>query len=225
VARQLLLELPHRPALGREDFLVSDANAAAAALIDAWPNWPSPTTVLVGPAGSGKTHLSEVWRLKSGAERHDAIAKLPTEGEAFARLIENMPNTIDDATLFHLINLAREQGGSILMTSRTSPATWNIALPDLASRLKAASVVAIGTPDDTLLRAVLVKHFADRQLAIDDSLIGYLAARMPRSLAAARTIVAEIDRAALETRAEITKPFVAAVLKQLSEPKLFGGFS
>lgn len=200
MARQLVLELPHRPALGREDFLVSEANAEAAALIDSWPDWPSPAAILIGPAGSGKTHLSEVWRLKTGT--------------AFARLIEDMPGAIEEAALFHLLNRARAEGGTVLMTSRTAPEQWNLALPDLASRLKAASVVSIGAPDDALLRAVLVKHFADRQLMIDDGLLSYLLTRMPRSLAAARAIVAEIDRAALETRAEITKPLVAQVLRE-----------
>jgi chromosomal replication initiation ATPase DnaA len=221
MARQLALDLPHRPALGREDFLVSEANAEAAALIDAWPNWPSHAAVLIGPAGSGKTHLSEVWRLKSDATPHTGNNALPHASEAFARLVEDMPGAINDTALFHLLNLAREQGGHVLITSRTSPGSWNVVLPDLASRLQAATVVHIGPPDDALLRAVIVKQFADRQLAIEDSLVSYILARMPRSLAAARAIVMEIDHSALESRAEVTKPFVSDVLRRFSEPEIF----
>lgn len=223
MARQLILDLPFRPALEREDFLVSSANAQAAALIDAWPQWPSSALVLVGPAGSGKTHLGEVWRLRSAAQRHGPGLELPASGEAFAWLIEDMPGAMAETPLFHLLNLAREHGGHVLMTSRSAPAAWNIALPDLASRLKAATVVEIGAPDDALLRAVLLKHFADRQLAIDESIIGYLLARMPRSLEAARSLVAAIDREALEARAEVTRPLVSQILKRIVEPELPAG--
>jgi chromosomal replication initiation ATPase DnaA len=220
MAHQLALDLPHWPALGREDFLVSEANAAAAALIDAWPNWPSHAAVLIGPAGSGKTHLSEVWRLKSDATPHTGNSALPHASESFARLVEDMPGAINDTALFHLLNLAREQGGHVLITSRTSPGSWNVVLPDLASRLQAATVIHIGPPDDALLRAVVVKQFADRQLAIDDSLVSYILARMPRSLAAARAIVMEIDQSALERHAEVTKPFVSDILRRFSEPEI-----
>jgi chromosomal replication initiation ATPase DnaA len=220
VARQLILDLPHRAALGRDDFLVSEANAEAAALIDAWPRWPSPAVVLIGPPGSGKTHLAEVWRLKSGARSFGG--DLPAENAPFAFVIEDMPGVIKDTALFHLLNLAREQNGYLLITSRTAPTAWNLVLPDLASRLSAATSVQIGAPDDTLLRAVLVKHFADRQLAIDETLVGYLLARMPRSLDAARAIVAEIDRKSLEDRARITRALLAGILKEIAEPDMLG---
>ncbi len=226
-ARQLALALPHRTALAREDFLVAPSNAAAVALIDRWPDWPSHAILLVGPAGSGKSHLVEVWRQLSGARRI-AAGKLrpmdvPTLLDTGALALEDAPGQrLDETALFHLMNLAREQGARLLITAATHPASWRVALPDLASRLRAAPVVELGPPDDELLRGVLVKLFADRQLAVDEPLVSFLLTRMPRSLDAARLLVAEIDRRALEERAEVTRTFAARVLASFTAPGLFG---
>ena len=127
----------------------------------------------------------------------------------------------DETMLFHALNLARQEGGHVLLSSRLEPAQWQVKLPDLASRLKALPVVHILPPDDALLRAVLVKQFADRQIVVDEALIGYMILRMPRSAAAARALVAEIDRQAMVERAEITRPFVAKVMARVESPDLF----
>jgi chromosomal replication initiation ATPase DnaA len=224
--RQLVLELPHRPALGRDDFLVTASNSAAVALIDHWPDWPAHAAVIVGPPGSGKTHLVEVWRQRSKALRVQAadvrVEVAPEILQSGAAAIEDAAAPIDERGLFHLLNLARQQGSSILLTAETRPEHWKIALPDLLSRLKAIPVLEILPPDDALLRGVLVKLFFDRQIAAAESTISFMLARMPRSLGAARLLVAEIDRRALEERAEVTRPFVAKVLAGFSAPGLFG---
>ncbi|MGQ0485034.1 MAG: chromosomal replication initiator DnaA [Hyphomicrobiales bacterium] len=226
-ARQLILELSHRTALAREDFLVAPSNAAAVALIDRWPDWPSHAALLVGPAGSGKSHLVEVWRQLSGARRVAAgaitAANVPDLLEPGSLAIEDAPgDRLDERGLFHLFNLARQKRASLLLTAMSHPAAWNIALPDLVSRLRAAPAVELGPPDDMLLRGVLVKLFADRQLAVDEPLVSFLLTRMPRSLDAARLLVAEIDRRALEERAEVTRTFVSRVLAGFTAPGLFG---
>ena len=74
VPDQLTLDLPHRPALGAEDFLISGSNQAAADIVDRWPDWPHRSVVVVAPPGAGKTHLANVWRLKSGAAAFAAVA-------------------------------------------------------------------------------------------------------------------------------------------------------
>ena len=226
--RQLAFDLPHRPATGRDDFLVTPSNAKAVALIDLWPNWPSTTLILLGPPGSGKSHLAAVWREMTGATvanpadiRADAVPQLL---EQAALVIEDAPGpSLAEPAFFHLLNLAREQKAHILITGVLPPSAWSIVIPDLLSRLKAAPVAQLGAPDDALLRGVLVKLFTDRQIGVDEALVSYLVSRMPRELAAARRLVAEIDRRALEERAEVTRSFAGKVLGDIVSPGLFTG--
>ncbi len=224
--RQLVLELPHRQALGRDDFLVTGSNSAAVALIDHWPDWPAHAAMIIGPPGSGKSHLVEVWRERSKAARVQAsevnVDIAPELLLSGAVAIEDAAPPLNERGLFHLLNLAKQQDGSVLLTAETRPEHWKIAVPDLLSRLKAIPVLEILPPDDALLRGVLVKLFFDRQIAAAESTISYMLARMPRSLGAARLLVAEIDRRALEERAEVTRPFVARVMAHYSAPGLFG---
>ncbi len=224
--RQLAFDLPHRPAMGRDDFLVTGSNAAAVALIDHWPNWPAHAALLVGPPGSGKSHLVEVWRHQSNAARVNAsdleIEAAPQLLITNALAIEDAKPGISERSMFHALNLARQQNGSVLITSQAQPESWGVALPDLLSRLRAIPVVEILPPDDALLRGVLVKLFLDRQIAPEESTISFMITRMPRSLGAARMLVSEIDRRAMEERAEVTRPFVAKVLGDFSAPELFG---
>ncbi len=224
--RQLVLELPHRQALGRDDFLVAESNAAAVALIDHWPDWPAHAAIIVGPPGSGKSHLVEVWRRRSKAARVQATdvraEKAPELLLSGAVAVEDVAPPIDERGFFHLLNLSRQQNGSILLTAQARPEQWKIALPDLLSRLKAIPLLEILPPDDALLRGVLVKLFFDRQIAADEATVSFMLTRMPRSLGAARLLVAEIDRRSLEEKAEVTRPFVARVLAGFSAPGLFG---
>lgn len=224
--RQMVLDLPLRAALGREDFLVTPSNEAAVAVIDRYPAWPSYAMVLLGAPGSGKSHLLEVWRQASEARliRADDLATLAPGAlnEIKALAIDDAPGgRLNETALFHLFNLARQTGGHILIATESHPVTWGVALPDLASRLKALPVAKLEPPDDALLRGVLVKLFGDRQLMVDEQVISYLMLRMPRSLDVARGLVSAIDQLALEEKAAITKPLVSRVLQQLTEPELF----
>lgn len=226
MSRQLVLDLPLRTALGRDDFLVTPSNAGAVAMIDRYPDWPHYGVVLVGGSGSGKSHLLEVWRQASGARLIAAqeLGSQPPDQlmEQGALAIDDAPGpTLDERALFHLLNLARQTAGHVLIASEADPAQWKVQLPDLASRLKALAVARLDPPDDALLRGVLVKHFADRQLAVEEPVISYLMLRMPRSLDAARAVVAEIDALALAEKSAVTRALAARVLQQLTEPGLF----
>ena len=228
--QQLVLDLPFRPAFGRDDFFVSGANEQAVAAIDSWPDWPNPVLVLTGPPGSGKSHLGEVWCRAANARKINTsqlvIEELPDYLSTGALLVEDVSTEgtggkIDETALFHLINLTRERRASLLLTATRPPAQWGVQLPDLASRLAAAGSAALEEPDDALLRAILVKQFADRQIRVDEAIISFMIARMERSARAAGELVAEIDHEALRRKAGVTRPFVSSIMnRQLTLPEI-----
>lgn len=196
--------------------MIGPSNVDALRLIGRWPAWPAPAVLLSGPPGSGKTHLAHIWAAQSGAVILSADRL--TKGEAggvscSAMVVEDISSeAAPEEPLFHLINAMRESGGSLLLTARAPAEAWRIHLPDLRSRLRMAAPAALGAPDDELLRRVLVKLFADRQLAIDKPVVDYLLARMERSFGAAISIVQAIDRAALAAGRPITRSVAAAIL-------------
>jgi chromosomal replication initiation ATPase DnaA len=216
--RQLALALAHTESFAREDFLSGPSNASALALIDAWPDWPSRAVVLAGPEGSGKSHIAAIWGGAAGARfvaaRGLEDVQVPAALATGAVVVEDAAaGSFDERALFHLLNLAREDQAFVLITARSTPAGWTLAVRDLASRLKALPVVALAPPDDLLLRAVLVKLFADRQLVVDESLIGYVATRIERSFAAARAVVAQLDQEAMRRKRPLTRALAAEVLR------------
>ena len=103
---------------------------------------------------------------------------------------------------------------SLLLTARAAPATWPVAIPDLASRLRAVPVATLHAPDDAMLRAVIVKLAADRQLVLDESVVRYVAARIERSFAAARTAVITLDNEALRQRRPATRALAAELFRE-----------
>jgi chromosomal replication initiation ATPase DnaA len=179
---QLPLDLGHRPALGRADFLVAPSNAEAVAWLDRWPLWPAPALALYGPKGSGKTHLAHVFAARAGARFIDpatlATERVPTLlGEARAAIVDDAAAAAAEP-LLHLYNVLAEQQGHLLLVAREPPAHWAIALPDLRSRLLACPAVALSPPDEALIGALLVKLFADRQLVVGDDIVTYLTLRL-----------------------------------------------
>ncbi len=218
--RQLPLGLPLAAAMRRADFLTGAANREAVEVIDGWPDWPAPVVLLTGPVGSGKTHLVHAWREASGAGlaeagllAGDAVVELVGAGAVAVEDLHAGP--IDEAALFHLLNLAAERQAPVLLTSRVAAAALPIGLPDLASRLRAARPVALGVPDDDLLARVMVKLFADRQIVVDGSVVNYIALRMERSLQGANAIVAELDRESLAGGVPVSRKLAATVLDRV----------
>ena len=216
--RQLALALGHAESFAREDFLVGASNATALALIDRWPDWPAPAAVLAGPEGCGKSHLAAIWGETAGARflsaRSLAGEAVPAALATGALVVEDLAQgQFDEHALFHLLNLAREEQAFVLLTARSAPSGFVIGLRDLASRLRALPVVTMGAPDDALLRAVMVKLFSDRQLAVDESVVNFLVLRIDRSVAAARAIVSELDREAMRQQRPLTRALAAEVLR------------
>jgi len=216
---QLTFDLPRRTALGRSDFLVSESNVAAVGWIDRWPEWPGGALVLHGPQGCGKTHLVHLWCERASAMivagetlDEEKVACLAAEGRH--RIALDNADRASERALLHLHNSCLECQGSLLITARRPPGSWNFALKDLGSRLRATLAIGIGLPDDALLGAVLVKHFADRQLSVTPEVIAYLIRRFERSFAAAADIASRLDAAALRDRCAVTIPLARDVLAQ-----------
>lgn len=216
--RQLALALPHGESLTRDNFMEGPANAAGLALIERWPDWPSRIVSLVGPEGSGKTHLAAIWAERTGARsaaaRSLTAAAVPAALATGALVIEDLkPSEFDERSLFHLMNLAREEKAFVLITARTPPTAFPVELRDLRSRLRAVPVVTLLPPDDHLLRALIVKFCADRQLSVDESVVSFLAARIERSFVAARTIVELLDTEGLRRGRPVTRALASELLR------------
>ena len=217
MGEQLTFDLPVRPALGREDFFVSPANALAVTTLDQPELWPNGKLLLIGPEGAGKTHLAMVFAARTGAQvigaGNLAAADLP---EAAALVIENADtvagDTAAETALFHLHNHMTGRGGLLLLTAARAPRDWGLTLPDLQSRMEATASATLLPPDDALLGAVLVKLFADRQLQVAPGFIGWLVRRIDRSFATARAVVAALDAEALATKRPINSTLAATLL-------------
>ena len=216
--QQLPLDLALAPRFGRDDYLVSPVNAATVAALDRWPDWPDRVFLLLGPEGAGKSHLAAIWAARAAArfvtaDDLDRIA-LPelVDGPIVIEDVDRM--TGQETRLFHLLNLVRERS-YLLLTARRPPDEWGLQTADLLSRLRLATRASIEAPDDDLLRAVLVKLFADRQLLVDEAVVGYLILRLERSLAAARHIVDLLDRTAFALNRRVTRSMAAKLFETL----------
>jgi chromosomal replication initiation ATPase DnaA len=218
--RQLAIDLPYTPALGRADFLVSDCNSAALARIERWPDWPGRRLSAVWPGRERQEpSRAALWCAESGAQLlagaslapHDALLGMARRRPASSWMMPRRHQT----ALLHLYNSCGEAGIRLLVVTRQAPASWPITLPDLASRLRALPAVGIEPPDDALLAAVLVKHFADRQLRVMPSVIRYLVPRMERSFATAAALAARLDELALAAGRPIGIPLARRALAEL----------
>lgn len=217
---QLAFDLELPPHFGRVDFLSAPPNEKALAMIEAWPQWPDQLLLLLGPVGSGKSHLAAIWAAEASAE---TIAAKDIASADLRGLLARRGLVVEDceaigsaeATLFHLINLARERKVSLLLTAGQRPDLWGLATADLVSRLRLAPAVELGPPDEALLEAVLVKLFCDRQLIVDATVVEYIARHIDRSLDLARGIVVELDREALARGRKVTRAMARDLLRQL----------
>lgn len=216
--RQLAFALPHAESFSRDNFLEGPANAAALSLIDSWPEWPNRIMLLVGSEGCGKSHLATIWAEAAGARTISAHAltalAVPGALATGALVVEDLnPQAFDERALFHLMNLAREDGAFMLITARVPPVGFEVELRDLRSRLRAVPVVTLMPPDDQLFRALIVKFCTDRQMNVDEAVVSFLATRIERSFAAARQAVEHLDAEALRLGRPVTRALAAELLR------------
>lgn len=217
--RQLAFALPHAESLTRDNFLEGPANTQGLALVDSWPEWPNRIMLLVGSEGSGKSHLAAIWAEQAGARSTTAHALtpagVPSALATGALVVEDLrPSDFDERALFHLMNMAREDEAFVLITARAPPSAFGVELRDLRSRLRAVPVVSLLSPDDALFRALIVKFCADRQLNVDEAVVGYVATRIERSYAAARRAVELLDTEALRLGRPVTRALAAELLRK-----------
>lgn len=214
---QLPLGFDWRPAFGRENFLVAPGNARALAALEGWRDWRDPILLLTGPEGAGKTHLAALWRkaasahTAAGAHNFEAISAMIASGPV---VLEDADRIGDETLVFHAINAARESGRALLITARTAPPLWAPKLPDLASRLAALHKVALAPPDEAFLGALIIKLMADRQMVAEPKIVDAILGLIPRSFAAARQAVADLDTASLAEKRPLTQALVRRVLAE-----------
>lgn len=192
---QMRLPLTRPAPVGAQAFVRSGSNAFAVDALAAWPDSAGQVMAICGPAGCGKSHLASIWAERVGAiplNGAEAVLADPLELEGRPVLLD-IAQDADDETLFHLINLAQQDGGALLMVSRPSPRRWQVAVPDLRSRLDAVRVVAMEAPDDTILSAILAARFAERSITPGEGVIDYLVKRIDRSAAAVAAVVERLD--------------------------------
>ena len=214
---QLPLDLQFLTTGGRDDFIVTDCNRVAAEWIDRWPDWPGQYRALnlVGAAASGKSHLAAVWRNVSDAAILTSVDDAEVSHQDKQNFVIDNPEPgvrWNEEGLFHLFNLCADTGGSLLFLTREPLAQMMWQLPDLASRFRSCNMTRLEAPDDALLRALLEKYFADRQLVVDASVLDYMVARMERSFVAVQTIAAAMDRASLAQRRNLTMPLAREIM-------------
>ena len=218
VPRQLVLALDHAVSFAREDFLRGPSNAAALTLVERWPDWPDRIMGLIGPQGSGKSHLASIWAEAAGARVLSAKLLdetiLPAALATGALVLEDLAwDGLDERILFHLLNLVREEGATLLITGRSPFSTIPVKTRDLASRLRALPSVTLAAPDDVLLRSLIGKLAADRQFAVDHALVNYLANHIERSFAAAHAAVVRLDEEAMRQHRPVTRALAAELFR------------
>ena len=238
---QLPLDLDFMPAQGRDDFIISDCNRLAAEWIDRWPDWPGQFSVLniVGPPASGKSHLGDVWQSASKAallepemtvDVGNAVDAADVDhpgadhpGDGSGQVILDHPQPGDSSVeeaLFHRFNALADGGHSMLILSRQPVAQMDWQLADLASRMRSVNLVRLDPPDDALLRALMEKYFADRQLAVMPAVLDYMVARIERSFAAVQIIAGAMDKASLAQQRALTMPLAREIMEKVSKGSL-----
>ncbi len=210
MAEQLALELG--TLVAPPETVISRCNEDAYALVAQWPRWPHPVVLVTGESGSGKSHLAACFAERAGVAVVGGAALSGEMAVAIAAdtVVVDDADTADDTALFHLINAVRTAGSTMLLTATTRRRG---GLADLDSRLRAVPEIALGAPDDALLRRVMFDAFARRQLAVDAAVVDFLTARMERTLHEAVEWAARLDREGLARRRGPTRPLASRLLE------------
>ncbi|MBV1834223.1 P-loop NTPase family protein [Novacetimonas pomaceti] len=225
---QLVLPFAHKPRFTRAGFVAAPSNAAARAWLLGRTAWPDRRLALWGARGCGKTHLLEIWAsehdavLLSGPDlTRDDVARLfgaQRRSGIMAIALDDAQGCADERAVLHLLNGAREHGMALALAGRAAPARWPVTLADLQSRLRATMAVEMRQPEDTLLRIVLLRLLAERQIVVAHPVLEWLLRRLPRTAAAMVEVARRLDHAALATGRPVTRAMAIAELGDLLPP-------
>ena len=199
--------------------VVAEANREAVNLLTHWRAWPGGALALTGPSGAGKTHLALAWALEASAREISPLAASEDGAAVFAEgggrvLIDDADGARDDAMLWRLLDLARSEGGAVLLVGKRTPNLWETGVPDLRSRLASLPVAALGEPDEALLEVVLRRLCRDRFIELSEDAARYLSRRMPRTFAAAQTVAAVLDQRLVQGTVSGAKPVALKAAKR-----------
>ena len=188
------------------NFHVSGGNKAAVTLLAARDRWPSAAVLILGPNGTGKTHLGRAWQAASGGEFIDDA------------------HDVDPRDLFDAINRALAgQNPGLVLASSLPPTQWGITLPDLKSRLGAMPTLTLAEHDEASLEPILRELFDQAGRSVGQDVVSYVLRYCERSVDALRELVLELDVAAGSKKADLTKAFAAKYLRTRSEFDPFSG--
>lgn len=181
-----------------DTLVVTEANRDAAHLLTQWRAWPNGALALVGPKGAGKTHLALAWALEAGARQLQPAASPETAATLFQEadrrlVVDDADGPRNEEMLWRLLDLARTEGGAVLLVAAEPPARWPVSTPDLASRLKSLAVARLQEPDQALMEVVLRRICREQFIYLRDDAARYLALRLPRTFEAAHQAAAALD--------------------------------
>ena len=194
----------------------SPSNADARAWLGRTETWPDRRLAIWGEPGCGKTHLLHLWAARTTATWQDGPGLRSLPAASGALVIDDADRAPDEATLLHTLNRAATDGTSVLISGRDAPGRWPVTLRDLASRLRAMTAVEIRPPEDSLLRALLVRLLAERQIAVPADVQEWLLLQLPRTSRALREFVALLDRAQFAAGRAVTRKLADTLLKQMA---------
>lgn len=201
-----------------DKLVVAEANRDAAKLLTDWRAWPHGALAISGPPGSGKTHLASAWALEVGARQispmttpEDAAASFREAGGCI--LIDDADGARDEPMLWRLLDLARAEGGAVLLVGDKPPSAWPVQTPDLRSRLASLPVAKLGEPDEALMDVVLRRICREKFIQLSDDAAKYLVRRLPRTFAAAQAWAAALD----EELVRGAKPVTTVIAKRALE--------
>ena len=230
IAEQLIFNLNRQGKVGLENFYISKSNQVAVKTIKRWEDWPAKKLLLMGPSGSGKSHLADFWTRTTKArtleinEISDFNLEELNNNSGFViddvdqiRMFNKNDKDRIEEKLFHLLNFSAQASCFLMMTSSAPITSWGLKLSDLISRLATIAVVELFPPDDDLLIAVLLKQFDDKQIKVSPEVVLFVSKRINRTFESIREFVNLADHLTLKNKRDVTIPFVSEILHKLGQ--------